>query len=41
MVKVSSISCGLARPRSLMGGKPTQAAVSHGPGKANGVNSER
>jgi hypothetical protein len=30
--EVSSISCGLARPRSLVGGKPTQVAVSHGPG---------
>jgi len=29
---VSSISCGLARPRSLVGEKPTQVAVSHGPG---------
>jgi hypothetical protein len=29
--QVSSISCGLARPRSLVGGKPTQVAVSHGP----------
>ena len=28
----SPISCGLARPRSLVGGKPTQAAVSRGPG---------
>ena len=28
----SSISCGLARPRSLVGEKPTQVAVSHGPG---------
>jgi len=26
------MSCGLARPRSLVGGKPTQVAVSHGPG---------
>jgi hypothetical protein len=30
--EVASISCGLARPRSLVGGKPTQVAVSHGPG---------
>ena len=29
---VSSISCGLARPRSLVGEKPTQVAGSHGPG---------
>jgi len=29
---VSSISCGLARSRSLVGEKPTQVAVSHGPG---------
>jgi len=29
---VSSISCGLARPRSLVGGKPTQVTVSHGLG---------
>ena len=29
---MSSISCGLARPHSLVGGKPTQVAVSHGPG---------
>ena len=29
---VSSISCGLARPRSLVGEKPTQVTVSHGPG---------
>ena len=28
---LSSISCGLARPRSFVGGKPTQVAVSHGP----------
>ncbi len=28
----SSIRCGLARPRSFVGGKPTQVAVSHGPG---------
>ena len=28
----SPISCGLARPRSLVGEKPTQVAVSHGPG---------
>jgi len=28
----SSISCGLARSRSLVGEKPTQVAVSHGPG---------
>jgi hypothetical protein len=28
----SSIRCGLARPRSLVGGKPTQVAVSHEPG---------
>ena len=27
-----TISCGLARPRSLVGEKPTQVAVSHGPG---------
>jgi hypothetical protein len=25
------ISCGPARPRSLVGGKPTQVAASHGP----------
>jgi len=31
-VSVSSISCGLARSRSLVGEKPTQVAVSHGPG---------
>ena len=30
--EVSSIRCGLARSRSLVGGKPTQVAVSHGPG---------
>ena len=29
---MASISCGLARPRTLVGGKPTQVAVSHGPG---------
>ena len=29
---MSSISCGLARPRSLVGEKPTQVTVSHGPG---------
>ena len=29
---VPSIRCGLARPRSFVGGKPTQVAVSHGPG---------
>ena len=29
---VSPISCGLARPRSLVGEKPTQVTVSHGPG---------
>jgi len=29
---VSSISCGLARSRSLVGEKPTQVAGSHGPG---------
>jgi hypothetical protein len=29
---VSSISCGLARPRGLIGEKPNQVAVSHGPG---------
>jgi hypothetical protein len=28
----SPISCGLARPRSLVGEKPIQVAVSHGPG---------
>jgi hypothetical protein len=28
----SPISCGLARARSLVGGNPTQVAVSHGPG---------
>jgi alkylation response protein AidB-like acyl-CoA dehydrogenase len=27
-----TISCGLARPRSLVGEKPTQVTVSHGPG---------
>ena len=31
-VEVSSVRCGLARPRSLVGEKPTQVAVSHGPG---------
>ena len=30
--KKSSISCGLARSRSLVGGKPTQVAFSYGPG---------
>jgi hypothetical protein len=29
---VSSITCGLARLRSLVGEKPPQVAVSHGPG---------
>src|SRR4030042_6522301 len=29
---VSSMSCGLARPRSLVVEKPTQVAVSYGPG---------
>ena len=29
---MSSISCGLARSRSLVGEKPTQVTVSHGPG---------
>ena len=29
---MSSIRCSLARPRSLVGGKPTRVAVSHGPG---------
>ena len=29
---LSSIRCGLARPRSLVGGRPTQVAVSYGPG---------
>ena len=28
----SPISCGLARSRSLVGEKPIQVAVSHGPG---------
>jgi hypothetical protein len=28
----SPISCGLARPRSLVGEEPIQVAVSHGPG---------
>jgi hypothetical protein len=28
---VPPMSCGLARPRSLAGEKPTQVAVSHGP----------
>jgi hypothetical protein len=28
----SPISCGLARPRSLAGEKPTQVTVSYGPG---------
>ena len=30
--EVSSIGCGLARPRGLIGGKPIQVADSHGPG---------
>ncbi len=30
--EVSFISCGLARPRSLVGENPTQVTVSHGPG---------
>jgi hypothetical protein len=31
-IRLSAISWGLARSRSLVGEKPTQAAVSHGPG---------
>src|SRR4030043_1083483 len=33
----SSISCGLARSRSLVGEKPTQVTASHGPGIQPGV----
>jgi hypothetical protein len=36
-----SMNCGPVRLPSLVGVKPTQVAVSHGPGKAYGVNSER